>query len=121
PGITSGSTSGSRVSIFRSGNTVGGTTAGARNVISGHNVGVSLQGNASNLVQGNYIGTDFTGTLSISNPQANVSMVTTGSSHTVGGTTPAARNIISGGSNFGITTGTSTTDTCFVQGNFIGT
>jgi HYR domain/FG-GAP-like repeat len=105
----------------QSGNTVGGTTAGARNVISGHNIGVNLGGNSSNLVQGNYIGTDFTGTIAITNAQANVNIATTGSSHTVGGTTPAARNILSGGAFFGVTSGSAATTTSLVQGNYIGT
>src|SRR5262249_12982761 len=44
-------------------NTVGGTTTGARNVISGNANGVAIQdaGTKANLVQGNYIGTDVTG------------------------------------------------------------
>ena len=45
-------------------NTVGGTDAGARNVISGNGIGVWISGPGAtgNLVEGNYIGTDATGT-----------------------------------------------------------
>ena len=44
-------------------NLVGGTTAGARNVISGNEYGVSIvAGSTGNQVQGNYVGTDRTGT-----------------------------------------------------------
>src|SRR3972149_2702221 len=50
-----------------SNNTIGGTAAGARNVISGNNhfagSGVNIVGSAAtgNVVQGNFIGTDVTG------------------------------------------------------------
>ena len=46
-----------------SGNTIGGTTAAARNLISANDVGLLISGASasSNVVQGNYIGTDITG------------------------------------------------------------
>ena len=46
-------------------NTVGGTVAAARNLISGNNVGVLIVGAGAigNTVLGNYIGTDATGLL----------------------------------------------------------
>ena len=46
--------------------TVGGTTAAARNVISGNGTGVTLSG-SNNLVQGNYIGTDVNGLSNLGN------------------------------------------------------
>ena len=49
------------------GNTIGGTTSGARNVISGNLGGIGLEGDNGNLVEGNYIGTDPTGTIAIGN------------------------------------------------------
>jgi uncharacterized repeat protein (TIGR01451 family) len=51
-------------------NTVGGTTASDRNVISGNtNAGVfvSDQGTAGNIIEGNYIGTDATGSAALGN------------------------------------------------------
>ena len=52
------------------GNTIGGTTAAARNIISGNNGdGVRFQGLDANgnVLQGNYIGTDVTGTADLGN------------------------------------------------------
>src|SRR6185369_5293296 len=72
---------------------VGGVTAGARNIISGNNGdGVGIRGAGSKL-QGNYIGTDITGTLASGNSSTGVSG---GEGAVIGGTTPEARNIISG-------------------------
>jgi hypothetical protein len=51
-----------------SNNTIGGTTAGARNVISSNGIGVFLeQGAYSNTVEGNDIGTDQSGTEPLAN------------------------------------------------------
>src|SRR5262249_39097712 len=52
------------------GNTIGGTVAAARNLISGNaNDGMEILGTTAtqNLVQGNYVGTDATGTSSLGN------------------------------------------------------
>src|SRR5262249_45134143 len=84
-------------------NTIGGTTAGSRNVISGNGLnGVDMVGgdigSALNLVQGNIIGIDATGAAPLlSNPQVGV-FIQNADSNTVGGTTAAARNIISSNS-----------------------
>ncbi len=53
-------------------NTVGGTTAGARNLISGNDLGGVLiigGGATGNLVRGNYIGTDVAGTADLATPR----------------------------------------------------
>jgi CSLREA domain-containing protein len=58
-------------------NTVGGTTTGARNLISGNNDdGVSVTDNRSsgNIVQGNFIGTDVSGTANLGNLDMGVSL-----------------------------------------------
>jgi hypothetical protein len=103
-----------------SNNTVGGTTPGARNLISG-NTGVSnvdCKSGQGNIVQGDLIGTDITGTLALGNAGRGV-LVESGGSALIGGTTVAARNIISGNTNGdGVQlSGSAST----VQGNFIGT
>ena len=51
-----------------SGNTIGGSSPGARNVISGGQTGVWLMGAGSNnVIQGNYIGLDATGSFAVPN------------------------------------------------------
>ena len=91
------------------------------NVISGHTrYGLCLEGgpNWSNTVQGNFIGTDATGTAKLGNASAGI-YVTSGG-NTIGGTTAAAANVISGnGSGILITTSAAMNNS--VQGNYIGT
>ncbi|MDO8615106.1 MAG: thrombospondin type 3 repeat-containing protein [Dehalococcoidia bacterium] len=106
-----------------SGNTIGGTVAGARNVISGNNGhGVNLMHNSApgNLVQGNFIGTTVTGGAALGNSQSGVFIVDDASGNTIGGTTPAARNVISGNNGSGVFIAGGGTGN-LVQGNFIGT
>ena len=66
-----------------SNNTIGGTTAGARNVISGYDLGLDV--GSGSLVEGNYIGTDSTGT----RPLGLGTGIEIGGSTTVGGSTTA--------------------------------
>ena len=69
--------------------TVGGTAAGAGNLISGNSViGVYIDGSTTtaNLVAGNFIGTDITGTLAIANRQGVVDLRWR-SNNTIGGRT----------------------------------
>jgi hypothetical protein len=108
-----------------SGNFIGGTTAGAGNLISGNRAeGVSLSA-ANNQVQGNYIGVDITGTVALGNGVDGIAI--SGSNNLIGGTTVAARNIISGNIQEGIDisrfccTGNETPITGnLIQGNYIG-
>jgi hypothetical protein len=96
--------------------TIGGTVSGARNIISGNNGdGLSLSG--SNLViQGNFIGTDVTGTKALGNNQG-VSL--SGNNNLLGGTTVAARNVISGNRSRAVGLQGTFSGT-LVQGNYIG-
>lgn len=106
-----------------SGNVIGGTTAGARNNISGNNnqgVLLTASGTTGNQVQGNFIGTDVTGTLDLGNSQQGVLISSGASNNTIGGTAAGARNIISGNAQSGVqiqNTGSQNQ----VIGNFIGT
>ncbi|HEU4391510.1 MAG TPA: CSLREA domain-containing protein, partial [Blastocatellia bacterium] len=112
------------IRVISPNNVIGGTTPGSRNVISGNAVrGVEISdfgGLATgNLVQGNLIGTDVTGASKLSPSAQEGVVIFFVSSNTIGGTTAAARNIISGNTP-GILVGIGATAT-LVQGNFIGT
>ena len=103
--------------------TVGGTTASARNVISGNmNQGILLSGTnvSQNVIAGNYIGTDLSGTVSRPNAFSGVGLFGGASSNTIGGPTEASRNIISGNASDGVTMSGTGTSANNVQGNFIG-
>lgn len=97
-------------------NTIGGTVAGARNVVSGHQHGIYLNGvhGPLNVLQGNYVGTDITGTVAIPNTVDGVTLLAT--RNTLGGTTAAARNIIVA-SPVGVIVGASGN---VVEGNYVG-
>ncbi len=109
------------IQTFNSTNTVvGGLTAGARNIISGHGGnGVFLSGVGSRL-QGNFIGTDITGTLALGNSNTGV---VAGNGALIGGTTPEARNVIAANGGFGnVALGENNSGVAAtVQGNYIGT
>jgi hypothetical protein len=100
---------------------VGGTNAGAGNLISGNGrAGVDLNGNgtANNMIQGNLIGTDVTGKLNVGNTLAGISM--SGATGTlIGGVVPEARNIIAGNKQDGILIYSNAVRS-FIQGNFLG-
>ncbi len=132
PNIVGSNTTGIDIATA-SGNLVGGTAPGAGNVISGNAVnnadlgaGVTIERRSTNnTVQGNYVGTDATGTRAILN-NAGVYMDTS-TGNLVGGTTVAARNIVSGNRTIGVAvdgsgdaSGNAATGN-LVEGNFIGT
>jgi hypothetical protein len=99
---------------------VGGTIAGARNIISGNTGGGVAIGGAGSLLQGNFIGTDITGTACLGNGGTGAQG---GTGLLIGGTTPEARNIISCNAGFGnVSPGSSNpAAVALVQGNYIGT
>jgi astacin (peptidase family M12A) len=104
-------------------NIVGGTTAGASNLVSGnaaYGVAISDVGTSTNLVQGNFIGTNTGGTGAIANAFAGVGIRNGATSNTIGGTSTSARNVISGNANQGVVLGDAGTSNNLVQGNFIG-
>ena len=111
---------GDGIYIGSNGDTIGGTSAGAGNVISANTGdGVDI-GDADTLVSGNFIGTDVSGSKALPNGGDGVDMGNE-ANETIGGTTAAARNIISANAEYGIsiTGGDTTTDS--VEGNYIGT
>jgi hypothetical protein len=104
-------------------NTLGGTAAGAGNVISGNDrFGVFLNGTGTsgNVVQGNLIGTNAAGTGAVPNTFDGVAVLNGASGNTIGGTVPAAGNILSGNGRFGVYLNGTGTSFNLVQGNLIG-
>src|SRR5262249_44287605 len=84
-------------------NTVGATAAGARNVLSGNTSGVTLRLSAhNNVILGNYIGTDIGGTADLGNAGDGVHIELAATDNTIGGTSAAARNVISGNNGVGV-------------------
>ena len=106
------------------GTAVGGITANAGNVISGNGVdGIALE-SSGHSVQGNLIGTNAGGTAAIPNLFQGVFMEDGTTNNVVGGTNPAARNVISGNGIDGVQIGRpggTATNNNQVLGNFIGT
>lgn len=106
------------IAVYNSGNTIGGTVAGAGNLISG-NSGYGVAVNASGTtVAGNLIGTNASGVVAVPNSNAGV-FAGFASSITVGGTTTAARNVISGNNGDGIQVLSG--NAIVVRGNYVGT
>jgi titin len=91
---------------------------GGRNVVSGNErVGITVAG-AGNVVSGNYIGTDPSGLVAVPNGIEGIWVA--GQGNTVGGSTAAERNIISGNGLFGINVSGSGAAGNVVKGNYIG-
>ncbi len=114
--------------VFVSGaptNTIGGTIAGAGNVISANGsdgVEIKFAGATGNMVLGNFIGPDVNGTGDLGNVGEGVHL-TGVSGNTVGGTTAASRNVISGNGGDGVEIddeGGEPPSSNIVQGNYIG-
>jgi uncharacterized repeat protein (TIGR01451 family) len=88
------------ISALATNNTIGGTTAAERNLISGNISGVVISA-SGNLVQGNFIGVDVTGNADLGNIDVGV-RVADSLGNMIGGVTNGASNIISGNDNAGI-------------------
>jgi hypothetical protein len=101
--------------------TIGGASAGARNVISGNTfIGINVSNSFSGsgvtdvLIRGNYIGTDLTGSLPIPNQEAGIRINTRGND--------LIDNVISGNAVVGAYYGSGLVDDGgIVRGNRIGT
>jgi len=113
-------------------NTVGGTTAGARNVIAGNGglgvvLGAPNEGPANefsdhNLVQGNYIGLNATGNAAVDNGLGGVGVAGAGATNNfIGGSVSGAGNVIVGTASKPAVLTNSGASSNTVQGNFLGT
>ena len=98
-------------------NTIGGTGAGQRNVISG-NSGNGLflnRGSDGNTIVGNYIGTDATGSFDLGNSGTGIRILPYASGNRI-----IQLNVISGNDGNGISIGGQGTEANVISGNFIG-
>ncbi len=99
--------------------TVGGSVNGAGNTISGNGIGIA--GNITgSTIAGNRIGTDVSGAAAIGNGYG---IFLGANATTIGGTTPATRNIIASSGTIGTGGGTAITlsgDSDIISGNVIG-
>lgn len=100
---------------------IGGPLSAARNVISGNRQDgvVFTRGTSSSGIQGNYIGLNAAGTAAVPNGESGVKLEDS-AGNVVGGTTPAARNIISGNRGDGVSLRFDA-ERNLIQGNYIGT
>jgi hypothetical protein len=124
-GLTAGTgevNTGSGISLAGANTTIGGTVSSDRNVIGGNSTyGVFVNGSGANFnsIAGNYIGVDSTGATILANDEG-VHIFDGASSNTVGGSTTAHRNIISGSGNDGVQIWTNANNNV-IQNNYIGT
>ena len=100
-------------------NWIGGTTAAARNVISGNGAqGIALQNCAAQVIQGNYVGTDAGGSYAIHNGGDGIDLFSS-ISNNIGGTVTGAGNVVSGNNLAGIVLSNCVAQV--IQGNHVGT
>ena len=104
--------------VGASNNLIGGTSAGAGNVIgffTGHGIREDFGGNNNNTIQGNLIGTNAAGTIGLASQGFGMQV----DDGLVGGTTAGAGNLVSG-VQFGILVAGGN-NSVVIQGNKIGT
>jgi hypothetical protein len=109
--------------------TIGGTALGAGNLISGNglgsqmngSLGIGLGGVSRFTIQGNLIGTDATGSHAIPNDSDGVQIFDDVADTVIGGTSAAARNVISGNTEAGIHVFGTMPGGSGILGNYIGT
>lgn len=100
--------------------TVGGSAAGARNIISGNSsVGIYVTSANNSEISGNFIGLDITGTNALSNGGNGITLVQSYSNQ-IGGASAGHINYISGNYDDGIYLQDNANTYCTVQNNIIG-
>jgi hypothetical protein len=102
-------------------NTIGGSTAANRNIISGNSTGLQISTAAAtgNVIKGNFIGTDVNGTADLGN--GNGIFLSGGTTNnTIGGTIPGEANLVSGNVSANITLTEPGTSSNTLRGNIVG-
>jgi len=113
-GGSAGNTEGLHLTSGASGSTIKGL------IINGfNNSGIQLDGASNVTIQGNYIGTNAAGTAASANGADGIRLTNSANNNTIGGTTAALRNIISGNVNQGIRVDSGSIGNV-IQGNYIG-
>lgn len=108
--------------INSQGNTVGGTGASDRNVISGNlsqGILISGSGATGNIISGNYIGTNASGAAAVGNGDDGIQISNGASGNTIGGIPGTQGNVISGNSDDGVQLNNDASNN-LVLGNYIG-
>ncbi len=113
-------TDGISVEVNAASTLIGGVAAGEGNVIAGmFGTGVLVNASSGTVIQGNRIGTNAAGTAAIANGTG-IWVFGSSTATQIGGTDPAARNLISGCTLAGIDVESHASGTV-IQGNWIGT
>jgi parallel beta-helix repeat protein len=92
----------------------------ADNTISGNNFGLYIRDATQNQITGNIVGLSTDGQAPQPNTQGGIYLVDGATSNTIGGATPAERNIISGNGGAGVYIANTGSDENVVLGNYIG-
>lgn len=96
---------GANLYVGGNGNTIGGSTTSARNVIAGSNAGILIFfGSSNNVIRGNFIGTNASGSVQSGfGAAAGGIFIVGGQNNIIGGTAEGEGNVIAGnGSGIGI-------------------
>jgi titin len=109
-----------------SGNTIGGTVSGARNIFSGNSrSGVGFGDASGEVLEGNYIGVNAQGDAVLTNFSFGILAQGGGGGDLIGGMSPGAGNVIGGVSGLGMELddvgSASGTNGYKIEGNFFGT
>ena len=81
---------------------------------------IDINSSDNNLITGNFLGTNTTGMSAAANGSGGIHLLAGSTSNTIGGTSAADRNVISGNALNGIYVQGVGTDLNIIQGNFIG-
>jgi CSLREA domain-containing protein len=117
--IDLGNGDGIRIKNNASNNLIGGSTTAQRNLISGNNVGVKINGGNLNSVSGNYIGVDASGALALGNTFQGILVQGDSDENVIGGDTTSQRNIISA-NEVGVEVSGSSARRNIIGANYIG-